>query len=300
MFGGLVAPRHAIIKITSLSHITNHVTFSHITYHIQKYSRIHINFVCQEHPILVVSMDSTTITRQDKLNKFLTIYCTWAGSSLYSERGIKLAQWLMWLLSQMTKNTNKFGSDLSPSLRKIYLDLSMMRYFLRFYGWPVAIDGVISDDGNQWKDTRISKISKVMAWSMVFYYPLEHAAAIKWNMPKYFQRIDANKFSAWSCRCWLVYILGDLISSYLKLHELEQKRIDMKHTENPGEMDEIEKSITINRLQVLRNVFYLPPCISWSRNDWATSPWLSENWVNGLSLAEAITNIYQSIYALVK
>jgi hypothetical protein len=245
-------------------------------------------------------MDSTTITRQDKLNKFLTIYCTWAGSSLYSERGIKLAQWLMWLLSQMTKNTNKFGSDLSPSLRKIYLDLSMMRYFLRFYGWPVAIDGVISDDGNQWKDTRISKISKIMAWSMVFYYPLEHAAAIKWNMPKYFQRIDANKFSAWSCRCWLVYILGDLISSYLKLHELEQKRIDMKHTENPGEMDEIEKSITINRLQVLRNVFYLPPCISWSRNDWATSPWLSENWVNGLSLAEAITNIYQSIYALVK
>jgi hypothetical protein len=245
-------------------------------------------------------MDSNITTRQNKLNKFLTIYCTWAGSSVYSERGIKLAQWLAWLLSQMTKNTKTFGSDLSPTLRKIYSDLSMMRYFLRFYGLPVAIEGVIHNDGNQWKDVRIQKLSKIMAWSMVFYYPLEHAAAIKWNMPKFFQRVDANIFSAWSCRCWLVYILGDLISSYLKVRELEHASNEENHSQDTKELDVIQKSIVMNRLQLLRNILYLPPCISWSRNDWATNPWLSENWVNGLSLAEAITNIYQSIYDLIK
>lgn len=247
-------------------------------------------------------MNATSITRQDKLNRFLTVYCTWAGSSLYSERGIKLVQWLTWLLSQMTKNTKAFGSDLSPTLRKIYSDLSMMRYFLRFYGWPVAIECVIcKDDGNQWNDTRIEKLTKMMAWSMVFYYPLEHVAAIKWNMPKFFRNVNANKLSAWSCKCWLVYILGDLVSSYLKVRELENKRIDMKQSaQDTKEIVDIEKAIVMNRLQLLRNVFFLPPCISWSRNDWATNPWLSENWVNGLSLAEAITNIYQSIYGLVK
>jgi len=174
----------------------------------------------------------------------------------------------------------------------------------------VAIEGARSGSfaGGDWKDGRVKKLGYIMAWSMVFYHPLEHVAWAQWTMPKLMPRVDGNRLSAWSCRFWVVYIFADLVSSILKNRELEERRLKLKlvkggHGEGGGDGDElkekeIEKSMLMNKLQIVRCAFFTGPCISWSLDDWATNPWLTENVCNGLSLAEAVTCMYQSLCSL--
>jgi hypothetical protein len=247
-------------------------------------------------------------SRQQKIDKFLSSYCKWTSSSTLTERGIKMLQWTAWLLSQLTKNKYKV---LSPSIRKLYADLSMMRYVLRLYGMPAAIEGVRSGSwsGGSWKDARIHKLAKLMAYSMVIYHPLEHIAWAKWTMPKLIpsSRVDGNRLSAWSCRFWIVFIFADLISSILKNRELEERKQLLISSKSNGvdeakdgalEQRTIEKAVFMNKLQIIRNIFFTGPCISWAGNEWATNPLLTENWCNGLSFAESVTCMYQSIYSL--
>ena len=281
----------------------------------------------------ILNIETTQIKRQ--IDYFFNQYAKFTDKSLYTERGLKLVQWTIWLLSVLTKNNQRFHQTLSPSLRKIYNDLSMMRYVLRFYGLPPALDAAIWKPGswagsppygNSWKDGRIVKLANVMAWSMTFYHPLEHLAFVKWNMPNIFRRIDGNKMSAWSCRLWLVYIVADGVSAVLKNCELreykqnlimsqqeqetkvKQQKLKEDVTENKmvvrhDDVDDnkcvnVDKNITLNMLQIIRNVFFAPPCLNWSLDKWATDPLLSENVVNGMSLVEAIVCLYQTFISL--
>lgn len=246
-------------------------------------------------------------TTSEKMDEFLTLYCKWTGSSIYTERGIKLLQWSAWLVSRMTKGKYE---DISSSLRKLYTDLSMMRYVLRLYGFPTAIEGIRSGSwaGGSWEDKRIQKLGKIMAWSMAVYYPFEHLAWAKWTMPKLIPKLDANRLSAWSCRCWCVYIFAELLSSCFKIKELEKKLNILQQgssvqnttmlTKSSDERSVILHSIYMNKLQILRDIFFAAPCINWSMNQWATNPWLSEAWCNGLSFAEAVVCIHQSLCGL--
>mmetsp|Transcript_17139 Transcript_17139/g.32431 ORF Transcript_17139/g.32431 Transcript_17139/m.32431 type:complete len:245 (-) Transcript_17139:69-803(-) len=242
------------------------------------------------------------------MDQFLSLYCKWTSSSTYTERGIKMLQWTTWLVSRITKGKYE---DVSSSLRKLYTELSMMRYVLRLYGFPTAIEGIRSGSwaGGPWEDKRIRKLGKIMAWSMAAYYPLEHLAWAKWTMPKLMPKIDANRFSAWSCRCWSVYIVAELLCSWLKIKELEKRLCILKEGsvqnnriledgEKSNENSVILHSIYMNKLQILRDVFFAAPCINWSMNQWATNPWLSEAWCNGLSFAEAVVCIHQSLCGL--
>lgn len=244
----------------------------------------------------------------NSIDNFFIQYGKFTSKSLFTERGIKLVQWTMWLISQVTKDNQRFSKDLSPSVRKVYSDLSMMRYVLRFYGFPSALDAVRNPgswagappNASSWKDKRIVKLSDLMAWSMLFYHPLEHVAYANWTMPKLFHRVDGNKMSAWSCRFWLAYIAADWISSILKNRELQEyKKTLLLQGDNAAlKIIEVDKSIKINRLQIVRNFFFAPPCLSWSLNKWATDPLLSENVINGMSWAEAVVCLYQSILSL--
>jgi DMSO/TMAO reductase YedYZ heme-binding membrane subunit len=58
---------------------------------------------------------------------------------------------------------------------------------------------------------------------------------------------------------------------------------------------EIGALIKWNKLHILRNIFYILPCVHWSLPNWERKPWLKEGVLNGLLLAESITCIYQSI-----
>jgi len=294
------------------------------------------------------------------IDNFLTSFGKFTEKSMYTERGIKLLQWTIWLISQLTKNNQRLPKEFSPSFRKLYVDLSNMRYVLRLYGFPgswAAVRGggrpwagsppysyshslscaSASESANSnscWKDGRITTLANVMAWSMFIYHPLEHVAYANWTMPKLLRRIDGNKLSAWSCRFWLAFIVADWAGSYLKNCELsnhkktllmernsisnsisgsnvlskshsnsnnnahDDDRNQNQHDKIAKEIEAIEKCIKMNRLQMVRNFFFFPPCLNWSLDKWATDPLLSENFVNGFSLAEAIVCIYQSVLTL--
>jgi hypothetical protein len=248
------------------------------------------------------AIGKASLSRQQKIDRILSTYSKFAASSTHTDRGIKILQWTVWLLSQLTKDKYKV---LSPSLRKFYTDLTTVRYVLRLYGMPVAIEGARSGSwsGGSWKDARIHKLAKLMAYSMVVFHPLEHMAFAQWTMPKLIPttKYDGNKMSAWSCRFWLVFIFADWASSILKNRELEQQKhlmADQHAEEGELERQTIDKAMFMNKLQIVRNVFFTGPCLSWAGNEWATNPLLNENWCNGLSLAEAVTCMYQSIYSL--
>mmetsp|Transcript_14725 Transcript_14725/g.17929 ORF Transcript_14725/g.17929 Transcript_14725/m.17929 type:complete len:320 (-) Transcript_14725:1127-2086(-) len=252
------------------------------------------------------------------IDKFLQSYSKFTSKSTNTERGIKLLQWSVWLISQITKNNPRFSKDTSPSFRKFYNDLSMMRFVLRLYGFPLALDAVLKPgswagvppNGSEWKDRRIIKLSNIMAWSMLIYHPLEHIAYANWTMPKLLPKVNGNKLCAWSCRFWLVFIVSDWVSSHLKNSELEgEKQLllckysatdfdDEEKQKVASDIQTIEKSMKINRLQILRNICFAPPCYNWSLDNWATDPVMSENAVNGFSLAEAIVCMYQTLLSL--
>lgn len=265
---------------------------------------------CSESDSIILSSPPNQPCR---LDSFLKSYCKWSSSAVLSERGIKLMQWSFWLISRVTKDRKQFPKELSPSFRKVYSDLSIMRYFLRLYGMPLALEASRSGSwaGGEWKDTRIKKLAYFMAWNMLIYHPLEHVALAQWTMPKLFPRLDGNRFSAWSCRCWVMYIAGDFVSALLKNRELRGKKNvllnSLNKTDNKAEhpstaseeeIKSLEKSIFLNKIQIVRCAFFIPPCVNWSMPQWAEDPLLSENVVNGLSLAEAVVSIYQSLISL--
>lgn len=247
------------------------------------------------------------------LKSFLDNYNKFAASTFTADQGLKVLQWSSWAISYVTKS-NGTNKHLSPSLRKLYLDLSMTRYALRFYGFLQSLEGYLSGSwaGGTWENPLIAKIAKyIMAGSMMFYYPLEHVAYAGWQMPN-LVTIDANRISAISCCFWTTYIVGDFWVSCLKWAELRRnlfnlgeilvgkKQADDKDAvgEILEEQQSIIKKIRHVKLQALRSLLFILPAVNWSLPKWATDPLLSEPVVNGLMLAEAYTCVYQSLRGL--
>ena len=161
-------------------------------------------------------------TPSSKLDKFLATYGSFSGSTFTADQGIKILQWSSWAISYATQTKH---TNLSPSLRKLYNELSMSRYILRFYGFFQSLEGYRSGSwaGGSWDNPQIAKIAKyLMAGSMLAYYPLEHLAYAGWQMPK-LVKVNANKISAISCGFWTAYIVGDFWVSCLKWKELKMK-----------------------------------------------------------------------------
>jgi hypothetical protein len=173
---------------------------------------------------------TSTSTTISSLDQFLSTYCTFSARTFTTDQGLKVLQWSLWALSYMTKS-NQRNKHLSPSLRKLYLELSFTRYVLRFYGFLQSLEGYRSGSwagGGAWENPLIPKIAKyVLAGSMLFYYPLEHVAYIGWQVPQLVPRVNANKFSAISCWFWTVYIVGDFWMNCLKWKELKMKMSDL-------------------------------------------------------------------------
>lgn len=270
--------------------------------------------------------------KRQSLDTFFSYYYKWTGNTITTERGIKLVQWISWFISQLAKqikdDDGHYRQNVSPMFRKLYNDLNTMRYVMRFYGLPGAVEGAITGSyaGGEWKDRRIHSLAKFMAVIMIPYHPLEHLAWASWNLPKlkFVKKYNGNKFSAWSCRCWFLYIIADWFSSYLKNSELREKKkaltlekgddeasyaekslhsdaIDARSSnilEIQSQLDELDRSILINKLQIIRCALFVGPCYSWSLDNWDINPWLSENVGNGLCFAEAIVCVYQSLCAI--
>ena len=192
-----------------------------------------------------------------KMDDFLTFWNDWSASSLRSDQGLKLLQWSFWGLSRLTAlgppmpgyrgnfNRRYVHPELSPALRKMYFDLSLVRYALRLYGFPSSIEAIRSGSWSAgWEDPRVHKLGKVMAWSMAFYYPFEHVAFTGWVVPKLVKPyIYEERWSAISCRFWLTYIVADLASSVLKLKELAKQKETIARDLQDGAITKLEVCI---------------------------------------------------------
>jgi len=174
---------------------------------------------------IILKQPTTPIS--SRFDSFLSKYGTFSGSTFTADQGIKILQWSSWAISYATTKSNNV--NISPSLRKLYNELSMARYILRFYGMLQSLEGYRSGSwaGGSWDNPLIGKIAKyVMAGSMLVYYPLEHVAYAGWQMPK-LVKVNANKISAISCCFWTAYIVGDFWVSCLKWKELKLKLSDI-------------------------------------------------------------------------
>ena len=161
------------------------------------------------------------------LDRFLGTYGAFSGSTFTADQGLKILQWSSWAVSYATQSR---CANLSPSLRKLYNEVSMTRYVLRFYGFLQSLEGYRSGSwaGGTWDNPLIAKVAKyAMAGSMLLYYPLEHVAYAGWQMPK-LAKVNANKVSAISCVFWTTYIIGDFWVSCLKWNELKEKLGDLR------------------------------------------------------------------------
>lgn len=238
-------------------------------------------------------------------DSLVNVCCSFASATFTTDQGIKVVQWTCWFLAHLTAAHP--NTELSEGLRKVFGDLSMARYILRFYGVPQSIEGIRSGSwaGGTWRDKNIHKLGKFMAWTMLFYYPLEHLAYVGWSVPNLLPAVDANQVSAYSCRFWTAYIVGDMLASVLKWRELRARLSGQSDdgTEKDRETileerSDIKKQIRNIKLQLFRLVLFIFPAIHWSLSDWATSPWLSERTCNLLMLAEAYACIHQTLSSM--
>ena len=227
------------------------------------------------------------------LDRFLMHYNQFVSSSANQDKGLKFIQWTLWLFSRLNPAKKK-------ALLKCSFDVSFARYLLRFYGMPSALEAVRN---SSWEDSTSSlgrTTGKLMSWSMLIYYPLEHVAYLKWTSPELIPvSLNANRFSAYSCRFWLVYLVAELVQGSMRLrrlyHELSQDEED--DDTNNERRKEVQVSITSEQIQMVRSALFALPCLHWSLPKWDTEPWLSDGVCNGINWVESVVSLYQAIRA---
>jgi hypothetical protein len=243
------------------------------------------------------------------LRKWLRFYVTFLQASpFHQDRLLKALQWTAWLASvSIGAHTNTARA--APILQKISTDLSFARYATRLLEWPVAIQAALTGCwtttavvGGSSSQALFNWFGRALSWSMVGYYPAEYAAYMLWMLPPSWQTADrsrvAAKMSAWSCRCWFVYLVTDLVQSVILYQKHEKRRIEQKNEETDDAMIANSQQARHLKLQAIRSALFLLPCIHWSLPHWDTKPWLSSKTVNGLMWVEAMVSLYQTAMAL--
>jgi hypothetical protein len=106
-------------------------------------------------------------------------------------------------------------------------------------------------------------------------------------------KIPPETWSYLSCRCWLTYVITELIQSYIQYKELkiiEQNNGQLKMNTNDQKQ---QKQHLV--LQCVRNLLFMIPCYTWSLSNWDTKPVVSLRTVNTLLWLESIVSLYQAI-----
>jgi hypothetical protein len=188
--------------------------------------------------------------------------------------------------------------DVGAELDKLSGSLTMARYVMRFFGVFESLDGALNDS---WTDVETFKncnvmhtLQRSMAWSMVPYHALEHVAFAGWVAPE-LCKVDANKWSAWSCAFWSYYVFADIIVCIMQLYELDKKRKAIEGKDKESEIVAIEKKVKNIRCLLLRECIYILPAIHWSLPNWATDPWIPKKTLSVMCFSEAAVNMYQKV-----
>lgn len=240
------------------------------------------------------------------LRRFLQRYGRVVGSSLHRDRLLKTAQYTLWWYGRLIAGRS------SSAAHRLSEDVSWARYVTRATEWPLAWEALWTDSwappvfGNDKSSSssllyRLGRsLGRILAASMVVYYPLEHLAYVHWKaLPSSGRRL-AEQYSAWSCRAWLLYTLTDIVQGYMALTTSASSSSSKEKSED-DEKDDDHQENRIQRRQrhkqqvaLLRNVLFLLPAYHWSLSDWDKRPWLKSTTVNGLMWLEAIVSLYQT------
>ena len=197
---------------------------------------------------VVKQLNSTAKTTKISWQKILEVYSSYVANSYNQDKLIKTLQYSLWMLSRF------YRGSLREALTKLSGELLWARYATRLVALPTALEGIQS---GSWGSPKV--LGKAMAWSMLLYYPLEYIAYVKWKAPqlgasnsKTPHRL-AERASAWSCRCWVAYIVLDIVRSTLALRPNLSPSSDTQRNE---------------RLQIVRNALFFFPALSWSLPNW--------------------------------
>lgn len=261
-------------------------------------------------------------TLLDRLRRFLKFYVSFVASASHQDQAMKVLQWTLWLLSTSCSPTR---SQAAAILRKYYVDLGYVRFATRLLGLPSALEAVLS--GSWAADSKghpglHRQLGRILATSMLGYYPCEHAAYALWMLPpntaiaaKHRANRTAERFCAWSCRFWLIYIVAETTQCALQWKELrdEQQKLRLQQQEQQGgggvnDSDDngdetstkdraaaLKHAITNTQLQLTRDALFFLPCIHWALPNWDREPWLPERFVNTLMWIESVVCMYQSV-----
>jgi hypothetical protein len=221
------------------------------------------------------------------LDPFLETYVQFMKTPVHQDQTLKLLQYILWFTSRFY-----LFQQGRQSLLKFSYDISFARMALRLLGGPVALQAYRT---NGWalhshKYGNVYKVlGKILAGSMVGYYPAEGLAYMHWMMPQWLARgRSAEVLSSWSCRCWVAYICAETCQNVLQWKECHEQETTCGITTKTHKRSQIE-------LQLARNALFILPAIHWSLPEWDVKPWLNTNLVNGLMLGESLVHLYQSI-----
>jgi hypothetical protein len=255
-------------------------------------------------------------TPLQRLRRFLKFYVTFVASASHQDQALKVLQWTLWLLSTSCSPSRPQAGSI---LKKYYFDLGYVRFGTRLLGLPSAVDAVLSGSWAAGSTGLHRQLGRILATSMLGYYPLEHTAYALWMMPpntvlskKHQANRTAERLSAWSCRFWLLYILAETTQCALQWKELrseqqqqqllkQQKQVGDDSDDNDNDETTKERaaalknSITNTQLQLSRNALFFLPCIHWALPNWDRDPWLPERFVNTLMWVESVICMYQSV-----
>lgn len=272
------------------------------------------------------------------LARALQRYSTAMGKSLHRDRLLKTLQYTLWwyahllLSSSLSSSHNRARQAAAAAATNLSAEICWARYLTRAVEWPTAWEGLVNDswapswssstsccDNNSNDDDDDDKamqgllpklgklLGRLLAASMVIYYPAEHLAFGHWKVWSTTRGRWAEQYSAWSCRAWLVYILTDVVQGYLSLttqgpltcqkndNNDANDNGDNNNDENWEQAKAAQKLVRHKQHVVLaRNLLFLLPAYHWSLPDWDKRPWLSPPTVNLLMWLEAMLSLYQT------
>ena len=187
---------------------------------------------------------------KSRIHGYLSVYSEFITKTKHQEILLKLLQWSVWLVGACLISSSSSNGLLPHWFQKLSYDICYARYVTRLLGLPVALEGAMSGSWamscsvqkNASLEATYRFLGLILAYSMVVYYPVEHVAFFLWMNPnaETVWNLPAATWFYMSMRCWLVYLVAEMIQCIVKYNELQQhqrtvqqlKKMDINENNN--------------------------------------------------------------------
>ena len=297
-------------------------SYSTETSSVLKYTGTNLHSMLQKYLAFYIKFVSTPVN-QDKLLKLLqwSLYmCSLATISRRKNASLPTSQWLHKLYGEVSW---------ARYILRI-LQFPMALDAVLNHRWTAQ--ALKCDDASSTTQRIYNVIGKVLSYSMLVYYPTELMAYLLWMKPpaplqlssaaatvssheircsdgaclvqksRWFALYAPPQPSTWppekwsylSCRCWLAYVVAELVQSVVQWKELQQPE---PRDVDPNTNVDVRHQRTMIALQSIRNALFMLPCLQWSLPKWDTEPLCPTYTINTLMWFESLVSLYQAVLA---